>query len=135
MAVKMKLAPAEVVEKLGEEIAAGYDEDKNPFNVKHLDLDWSYIVSKDDFPAAFIACVKDGGLLKIEQLAAHKDYMMLGPAMLAMLTVMERTMVDSDITQVQAGVTTDNDEMNRLIGGKLEPLVTDTKQVKIYALV
>ena len=135
MAVKMRLAPDDVIEKLGEEIAAGYDEDKNPFNVKELDLDWSYIVVKDGFPAAFIACVKEDGNLRIEQLAAHSDYRMIGPAMLAMLTVIERVMVDRKVSSVETGVTTDDDEMKRLIEAKLIDLVSDTKQVKVYALV
>ena len=103
--------------------------------MKELDLDWSYIVVKDGFPAAFIACVKEDGNLRIEQLAAHSDYRMIGPAMLAMLTVIERVMVDRKVSSVETGVTTDDDEMKRLIEAKLIDLVSDTKQVKVYALV
>ena len=55
--------------------------------------------------------------------------------MLAMLTVIERVMVDRKVSSVETGVTTDDDEMKRLIEAKLIDLVSDTKQVKVYALV
>lgn len=132
---KMKMTPAEIIEKLGEEIGAGYDESINPFNVKDLDLDWSYIVSKDGFPVAFIVCVVKGDTIRIEQLCAHDDFKRHGAAMLAMLTVIERIMVDSDIKHVKTGVSKENDEMMHIVDENLKSLITGVRESKVYALV
>lgn len=132
---KMKMTQTEIIEKLGEEIGAGYDEALNPFNVKDLDLDWSYIVSKDDFPVSFIVCVVKGDTIRIEQLCAHEEYKRHGAAMLAMLTVMERIMVDSDIKHVETAVGSENDEMKHIVDENLNGLITGVRESKVYALV
>lgn len=135
VAQRMKMAAPEVIEKLGEEIGRGYNEENNPFNIKDLDLSWSHIVTKDGFPAAFIACVTDGDTLRIELLCAHNAFKRRGASMMALFSVMERVLVNPDISRVVTGVMVNNEEMTHIINDKLKSLLTQAGQSKVYALV
>ena len=131
---RMKTADSGIIERLGEEIGDGYDESMNPFNVKDIDMDWSYIVVKDGFPVAFIVCVTKDDILYIEQLCAHDEYKRQGAAMLAMLTVIERLMIDRNVLHVRTAVRKGNNEMTHIVDEKLKNLIRQVRQAKVYAL-
>jgi GNAT superfamily N-acetyltransferase len=135
VAQRIKMTSQEVIEKLGEEIGHGFDEDNNPFIIKHLDTSWSHIVTKDGFPAAFIACVVEDDTLRIEQLCAHRSFKRRGASMMALFSVMERILVDPEISRVVTGVVSKNEEMTHIIIDKLGVLLTEAGQSKVYALV
>lgn len=128
----MGMAPRGLLDKLGEEIGEGFDEEMNPFNIKNLDEDWSYIVSKGEEPVAFVACTCSEGRLSVEMLCARKDYMGLGPAMMALMTLLERVMSDDSLEKVTTAVMRKNDDVVKLLDDKFYELITDKKKVKIF---
>lgn len=135
IAQRFKMTSPEVMEKLGEEIGQGFEEVNNPFNIKNLDMTWSHIVTKDGFPAAFISCVVEGNTLRIEQLCAHNSFRKRGASMMALFSVMERVLVNPGISRVVTGVGVNNEEMKHIITNKLQVLLSEAGQSKVYALV
>ena len=131
-AVKMGMARPGLIDKLGDEIGEGFDEEMNPFNIINLDEDWSYIVSKDDEPAAFVACTTYESKLAIEMLCAREDHMGAGPAMMALMTLLERIVADDGITEVTTAVTKENDDIVKLLDDKFYELISDKKKVRIF---
>lgn len=130
----MTEATDELMEKLGEEMGEGFDEDENPENVKGLSKDCSYIVSKEGEPAAFIACVNEEDALRVEVLSAHKKCRGTGAAPLALFAIIDRVVDDDSINCVKAAVTDENDDIKKIVDDKLNGLITGKKQMKIFEL-
>lgn len=130
----MGMARPGLIETLGEKIGEGFDEDMNPFNIKNLDEDWSYIVHKDERPAAFVACSSSGSELTVEMLAADRDNRGGGPAIMALMTLFEKILESDEIGRVAAAVTREDSDVARLLDDKFYELITEKYTTRIFTL-
>lgn len=130
----MGMARPGLIETLEEKIGEGFDEEMNPFNIKNLDDDWSYIVHKDDEPAAFVACSSSKGELTVEMLAADRDHRGGGPAMMALVTLFGNILENDDIKRVATAVTGEDSDVVRLLDDKFYELITEKKIIKVFTL-
>lgn len=133
-ACSMGMARPGLIESLGEKIGEGFDEEMNPFNIKNLDEEWSFIVHKDDVPAAFVACSSTEEELTVEMLAADRDHRGGGPAIMALVTLFEKILADDGIRRVVTSVGRDNDDAARLLDDKFYELITAKKSIRIFTL-
>ncbi len=133
-ATPMGMAGPGLIERLGDEIGSGFDEEMNPFNIRNLDEDWSYIVHKDDIPAAFVACTHRDDMVSIEMLCSHRDYLAGGPGMMALMTILERIYRDGSVMRASTAVRKEHKDMIRMLDARFYDIIKERKNVKVFTL-
>ena len=122
---------------LYDDIGEGFDPDVNPFDIKDINSDYSYLAVKDGIPAAFLISTKSNSIVRLEQLSVKNDLQMKGISIALIVRFTNDIKMNyengsKDVEMVRTIIDRDDDEMSSFIGDKFNEIITEKRFRRIY---